>query len=233
MKKIRILALALVVAAMMMGVGYAQWTDTMVINNTVQTGELNVKFDEGTFYGIKYPDACAAQYAKASAQIDEKDPHTMTVNLNGLYPDSWVAFKVKGINAGTIPAKLDNIDVQFSGAKELLPYLTYETRIAFDPDGKNNNIKSFDLSGNLAGFGDDFNKYIKKDKALQAMQLEPNNMGAFYMGVPKNGLGSKCDCCGDIPDGYIIIRFDKSAPNELKNKTLTFTLTINFKQFNQ
>jgi len=44
MKKSRFLVLALVLAVMLMGAGYAYWTDTLTINNTVSTGELNVRF---------------------------------------------------------------------------------------------------------------------------------------------------------------------------------------------
>ena len=44
MRKPKFLALALVVAIMLMGAGYAQWTDVLTIENTVTTGDMNVEF---------------------------------------------------------------------------------------------------------------------------------------------------------------------------------------------
>ncbi|GKU31619.1 SipW-dependent-type signal peptide-containing protein [Clostridium folliculivorans] len=238
MRKIRVLALALILSVILMGAGYAAWTDTTVITNTVRTGTLNVKFDQSNFSGIKYPDACAAQYAKASADIVDKDSHTMQVQLNDLYPGSWAAFRVKGINAGTIPAKIDNIDVQFSGDKELLPYLSYETRIGIDPNGNNSDLSKFTISGKLSKFGEDINNYLKQHNEVKNLQLSPNNKGCFYIGVPQNGFSVNANCSNNnnntvAPDGYFVIKFDKAAPNELQKKALNFTITVNFKQFNQ
>ena len=45
MKKTRFLVLALAVAVMMMGAGYAWWSETLVVDTQVTTGELNVAFD--------------------------------------------------------------------------------------------------------------------------------------------------------------------------------------------
>ena len=46
MKKTRFLAMTLVVAIMMMGAGYAYWSQDLTINNTVDTGVLEVNFAE-------------------------------------------------------------------------------------------------------------------------------------------------------------------------------------------
>lgn len=44
MKKTKFIALALVIVTTLMGVGYAQWRDTLKIESTVNSGNLNVEF---------------------------------------------------------------------------------------------------------------------------------------------------------------------------------------------
>ena len=46
MRKIGILALALVMAIGALGVGYAAWTDTIYINGTVNTGSVDLNVTE-------------------------------------------------------------------------------------------------------------------------------------------------------------------------------------------
>jgi predicted ribosomally synthesized peptide with SipW-like signal peptide len=41
--KKKFLALTMASAVMLMGAGYAYWNDTLAIDNTVSTGEFNVK----------------------------------------------------------------------------------------------------------------------------------------------------------------------------------------------
>jgi hypothetical protein len=49
MKKIGLLALAMVLAVGGMGVGYAAWIDTIYINGTVTSGEVCLAIEEGTY----------------------------------------------------------------------------------------------------------------------------------------------------------------------------------------
>ncbi|MBA7566769.1 hypothetical protein ES708_08465 [subsurface metagenome] len=49
MKKFGILCLALVIALGTLGVGYAAWTDTIYIDGTVNTGEVCLSIQPGTF----------------------------------------------------------------------------------------------------------------------------------------------------------------------------------------
>lgn len=223
MKKLRILSSSLIVATMLTGAGYAAWTDTLTINNTVETGQLNVQFHEGKFLGLQYPDASADKYVEAKAEISDKDSHTTQIDLNNLYPGAWAAFRVRAINAGTIPAKVANVDVQFSGDKELLPYLTYETRISMNPDDTSSNLTMFTLKGKLEDFKDTINKSIPN------IQLAPNSKGSFCIGSPKN----ISNVTNNSADSYFLIKLDKNTPITLQKKSLSFTIQVNFKQFNQ
>lgn len=230
MKKIRILSLTLIVAAMLMGAGYAAWTDTLTINNTVKTGDLDIKFVQSNL-DLMHPNACGDKFVAATTSIDDTAGHTMTVTMNNLYPGCSAYFRLKGINAGTIPAKLDNINITFSGEQALSSYLTYKTNIAICPDGETTTVHYFPLSGTLETFAGDFNKYLNDNKDLQGMQLQPNNIGCFYIGASNNGSANNLNS-NINPDEYIVIKLADNTPPELQSKTLTFTLTINFKQFN-
>jgi predicted ribosomally synthesized peptide with SipW-like signal peptide len=49
MKKIGLLMLALVIALGALGIGYAKWSDTVVVNGSINTGTVCFSFEPGTF----------------------------------------------------------------------------------------------------------------------------------------------------------------------------------------
>ena len=51
MRKYKFIALALVLAVMLMGAGYAYWTETLTISNTVTTGDMDVVFAPANIAG--------------------------------------------------------------------------------------------------------------------------------------------------------------------------------------
>ncbi|MBZ9689201.1 hypothetical protein G9F72_023155 [Clostridium estertheticum] len=224
MKKIRFISIALVTSLMLMGTGYAKWDDNLVINGTVATGEFNVNFVEDE----TYPAAKGSEYVTPSVEIVDEKAHAVQVSLTNLYPGAWAAFKVKGINSGTIPVKLDDIQVDFNGDKELLPYLTYDAGLTIDTNGDNvidDGIEKF--SGKLENIANDFNTKIN---SLSDVKLEPNGKGNFCLNTPEKGA---VDLDGDgSTDKYIIIHFDEDAPLSTEKKTLIFNFTANFKQQN-
>ncbi|MGH4122963.1 MAG: hypothetical protein ACREV6_08545 [Clostridium sp.] len=225
MKKIRVISIALVTSLMLMGAGYAKWDDNLVINGTVATGEFNVNFVEDD----TYPSACGSEDVNSSVQIIGEKAHTVQVSLTNLYPGSWAAFRVTGINSGTIPVKLDDFKVEFNGDRKLLAYLTYDAGLTIDADGDNVIDKETKkISGNLENIASDFNAEIKE--SLSDLKMEPNGKGNFSLNVPEEKAD---DLNGDgSAEKYIIIHFDKDAPPDTQMKTLTFTLTTNFKQDN-
>lgn len=224
MKKIKVLSFALVLALMLMGAGYAAWSDNLIINTTVETGELNINFVKD----VEHTKAKGAEYVSPTIEIVDDNAHVAKVALGNLYPGSWAAFRIKGINCGTIPAKIDNVQVSFSGDEDLLPFLTYEAGLTVDVDGDNimdNEISKF--SGKLQNIAEDFNERLT---SLRDVKLEPYNKGNFYFNIPE------ADALDLDEDGYkeryIIIRFAENTPDTLENKTLTFTLITNFIQHN-
>lgn len=134
MKRARFLLLALVVAIMMMGAGYAYWSERIEIKNTVNTGELDVKFTEADVkVDDDYEDLLDKKEEKhrskgapwvAKAEVDSKDNKKVVVEVKNMYPGARFTVETKLKNTGTIHAKLTDIEFDFEhGSKDFAKYL--------------------------------------------------------------------------------------------------------------
>lgn len=226
MKKIKLIVLILIISLMLTGTGYAILTDKLTINNTVSTGELNVKFVKETNAkdnSIKVS-ARGSEYVVPVVQIVDENAHTVKIELSNLYPGAWAAFRLKGVNVGTIPIDIENIQVSFSGDIELLKYLTYEAGLSIDRNGDNViDYTTGSFSGKLEKIEEDFNNKIK---VLKNSSLEPTGKGSLYFETPNNS----CNGPDLENERYIFLHFDSRAGNDTQKKTLEFTIKTNFKQ---
>lgn len=109
MKKSKALTAAIVAGVITVGAGYAWWTDALTIKNTVNTGELNVKFVES-----KITDD-ANGYVKAVQPI-VKDKE-ISFAINNMYPGITETFEAKFENNGTIPAVVSDVTYEATAAK--------------------------------------------------------------------------------------------------------------------
>jgi len=142
MKKIGLIALALIMALGAMGVGYAMWSDSIAISGTVNTGNVNINVSEfsGTvvyknimddlivylpFIGaLPTPPANNIQVAYAVAAAGDAED-TVVVTFNNLFPifngvpspTNTLPYKADFTitNAGSIPVKLVISAVKFEG----------------------------------------------------------------------------------------------------------------------
>jgi len=141
MKKIGLLALALVLALGALGVGYAMWTDTVTINGTVNTGDLVLGvMDAGTndpnnetadpqckpghneegkdvayfesINGRELPD-CAGYYAD------------ITETFNHVYPWYGPSVTVKVANCGSVPLRITGMTVTSFTGTDLTPWMSF------------------------------------------------------------------------------------------------------------
>lgn len=100
MKRTKFLVLALAVAVMLMGAGYAYWTQELEITNTIDTGNLDVVFETPD---LRLP---TGTYMKPGSFTitDSSKPYALTLKLNDAYPgaDFTVSFNLK--NNGTLGA---------------------------------------------------------------------------------------------------------------------------------
>jgi hypothetical protein len=121
MKKIGLLCLALVLALGTLGVGYAMWSDTVVIDQTVQTGTvevgvfgvtnyteekdvLDLELTHGDFKFKKLVDPVpgASLFGPGTYNFYE----SVTVAISNLYPSLSVLEDFVIGNAGSVPVKL-------------------------------------------------------------------------------------------------------------------------------
>ncbi len=129
MKKTKYLAGALAVSIMLMGAGYAAWTQNFVVSNTVNTGSMD--FDLGVYpeLSVNRPTPTTPeQKANEQIYIDSEKYTTMAVSVDQnsyaikvdttkLYPGSKRPYVVSITNTGTMPIKLGDLTNTFTDAK--------------------------------------------------------------------------------------------------------------------
>lgn len=101
MKKAKSLAIILVLAMMLMGAGYAVWTDSVVINGDVSTGEMDVVIDTISEVGLVNANGTRVDLVKGDKEA--------TVYVDELSKDGRATFEVVLMNNGSIDAAVDNI----------------------------------------------------------------------------------------------------------------------------
>jgi len=93
MKRTRFVLWVIVAAMVLMGAGYAAWSQTFTINSTVQTGHLYVKVQNAN--------------EDQSIGIDEGvNSTTVKFTITDLYPGKSVQHVLRFTNQGTMPVKL-------------------------------------------------------------------------------------------------------------------------------
>lgn len=120
MKRTRVIALVLCAAIMMMGAGYAYWSDTLVINNTVTTGELEVVFQGSSVT------TDATNVANISLPTASNNNKSIAILATNMYPGATYTLTTTIANTGTIPAVLkpitfaDQVDASLVGKTQIL-----------------------------------------------------------------------------------------------------------------
>jgi len=107
MKKTKLIALTMVVAIMLVGAGYAAWTDTLNINTTVNTGRLDLHFvDEEKLVLASH---VTGQVGYDQDETGDNDWDIANVTLSNLYPGATADVTLKIQNNSTIPVKMNTI----------------------------------------------------------------------------------------------------------------------------
>jgi hypothetical protein len=113
MKKTRLIAFVMIIAIMAVGAGYAAWQDTLVINETVKTGTLDMKWNWGF---------CISTDLASFINIPEYDivnnSNTFQATLTNVFPGVWYNIDLEAENTGSIPAILSNVTVDLAGMDE-------------------------------------------------------------------------------------------------------------------
>lgn len=116
MKKAKFLTLALVVAIMMMGAGYAYWSESLKINSRVDTGYLDVAFEPIDECDITVDEEKLITYDNTSIINNKK---TAQIRFQNFYPGESATVELTIRNTGTIPVSLDDVDFELLGNDNL------------------------------------------------------------------------------------------------------------------
>lgn len=195
MKKIGLLCLALVLALGTIGVGYALWSDSLYIEGTVYTGELDWEFECGT---VTVSDPCTPPTEDKNCNDDfsnihwagknvgctdvvcvdtdgDGDTDTLQVTLNNVYPCYYVHVGFYLHNNGSIPLKVERCIVSGGG-------VSYEfTKIPcladFDLDGDGDLDLNVRLGNN---FGAQVHPCESVDMSFDLHVKQGSEQGATY-----------------------------------------------------
>lgn len=249
MKKVKFLALTMVFAIMLMGVGYAAWNDIITINTTVKTAQFDIQFcadkmDKGVIdHQVPRYDGDAnireSQLYGLEATIGN-NPDIVNVTVENMYPGAifWVKTQVK--NLGDIEATLNGLKIN-APDNPLVNYLQVT--------GYYNNIAAavpeFDNDGVVIGTSE--GNYVKIFGKTAVMDLEKRPLN------PDNGLPPSVLPCdpplGDLGQSDIfgdqillVFEFPFATPPEFSeeeqtaywsNWTANFSIDFDWVQFNQ
>ncbi|MBZ9689202.1 hypothetical protein G9F72_023160 [Clostridium estertheticum] len=251
MKKARVIIAAAMVTTMLVGAGYASWTDALTVNSTVSTGELKVQFDNSgaypttkTYYyvnGVCSPDT----NTYVVPEIKGKTEKELTINFSNMYPGALALYEAKIDNKGTIPAVFDYVNVEITGDGQLDAKLdVYGAIKIFDKD--NNEKKLYDKDGKEIANTTEARWFYCKLNTLETtlnaylkginLQLEPGDYATFDM---------PDECRAQVAahykglEGYAAVK-DSNCINfwlapeitDCEKATATLKMTINFKQHN-
>ncbi|NLO39451.1 MAG: hypothetical protein GX115_08290 [Ruminiclostridium sp.] len=103
MKKTRFIALVLAVAVMLIGAGYAWWSETVTLNTDVTTGVLDM--DIVSFTSEQSQNVTITN-ANGNIGLDADDTDSLDVNINNLYPGAFGKAVIGIQNNGTMEVKI-------------------------------------------------------------------------------------------------------------------------------
>ncbi|MDF2884117.1 MAG: hypothetical protein K0R54_4683 [Clostridiaceae bacterium] len=112
MKKTKLIALTMVVAIMMIGAGYAAWTDTLNFEQEVNTGHLDVHFVDLNNEEVNLIDPHMGALSDYSVEADNDGQNqwdNAKLTINNVYPGAKYNIQVLMKNNSTMPVKFASI----------------------------------------------------------------------------------------------------------------------------
>ena len=244
MKKVRFLALAMVVALGLMGAGYAYWTDTLTINNTVTTGEFNVQFSKITdseitvdedesspaVFGLErntpgydqpeYQSGetwYASEYVNGLSATLSNENKQVDVTVGNLYPGSKGKIKTIVENTGTIPVVFDYAEVTYDDASaKLLDQLLFSMGKYEDEDPTDRHAKEQGIT--IATLEEKINDFLAGER------LEPKSVPTYFVG--------EFEVVPSIMPLKLNVVLSPSATEDAEDLTGSFSVKLHWKQHN-
>jgi predicted ribosomally synthesized peptide with SipW-like signal peptide len=233
MKKTKFLALVLVVAVVLMGAGYAAWTDAFKVDNTIETGELAVDLTCGAQAGAWVFEVAKNSYRLglpipdnifvAPPQIDSES-NKATFEFRRLFPGTKAYTQVKAKNNGSIPAVIngikvdwETIDAGLDGVADLEKAMMVEYYFRIK-NGQGIFVPGKEFTGTCA---------------LADLEQELNEKLRGEVLLPDFEITSWYDETGTVTDAFgFVIPHDALNGDEGENEALNVTIDFDFTQHN-
>lgn len=215
MKKTKLIALTMIIAIMMIGAGYAAWTDFTQIDTTIATGTMDVKI-YGSYIQNELPNAI-------SEIKDDKD-NMVTFNVKNLYPtnykngdkNTYGAFEVRAENTGSLPVKLKSVElINKTGSEKVWKDIKVVAHVFFN--GKNITSSSPSYGSHNKITIEEFIELLNKDiveKEIKLSLKDKHNVGTMQFGSIRYYLDAA------------------STGNETQGENIGFTIKFNWEQAN-
>lgn len=223
MKKIKYLALVLIVAIVLAGVAYAAWTDTIVINTTASTGSMDVQFvADKTYAELWLWDAEEEDFVEVEEglALTVRDK-SIQVNVDDMYPGLEMGLNFRMQNFGSIPVVCENVVVDFGpnsteALKNSMGILWFYLEV-YGADGK--------FKENALEFYDEENPILLAD--LQTF------LNTELPGKLELEPGDYVTLKGGSSEGNYFLKFLEDAGNDTQRANLDMTISFDWKQFNK
>lgn len=132
MKKMIGIFAGLILALGMSGVSFAHWSETLYINGTVATGEVDVEIIG--WHVVEYEDKDVGEYHGELIDLDgDGDYDKLRLDLWNLYPSYWIEVWIQVHNNGSIPVHITDFDLYGTGDNTYLESF-FDVWCTFDPD---------------------------------------------------------------------------------------------------
>jgi len=235
MKRTKFLALVLVVAVVLMGAGYAAWTDTFRVDSTIETGELSVELScakNDSDAEVKVFEVEKNRYRQGAPNLDnifvaepkiDSKSNKATFEFKRLFPGTKAYAKVKAKNTGSIPAVINEVRVDYEtlnagpdGVADLEKAMMVEYRFTIlNSLGYPVPGKTFSGTCALADLGKELNSKLRGEK------LDPNYEITWW----NESQG--------VEDAFtFVIPHDALEGDEGENEKLNITIDFDFTQHN-
>ncbi|WFA08269.1 hypothetical protein [Tissierella sp. Yu-01] len=208
MKKTKFLALALVVALALSGAGYAYWTETLTVDTTVKTGQLDFQFGEATVTTSDEKGNIVVENISRENNGNNVDDSKLLITVRDMYPGATATIKFDVYNNSTMEGKLAGFSLKANNTENyddhmVVTYFEVDDDVIIDSSDEPILIE--DLDEILTG-----NKEYKFDKT-KTLPVE------LKLGI------AKCADEGDVAEN--LGKIEGTAP-------IKYTLTMNGLQWN-
>lgn len=205
---------AIAIAIMLLGTGYAYWTETLDISNTVSTGYLDVKFIDADVWD--YDDSETFNH-RSNLVIAHKtiaaDGQSISLTVDNLYPGSGASLDFLVENIGTVPAKIGTVTgtvIKNQNLADALDY--YVDTVKF----YNGSWQSYEIDPIQADTVEDL--ALKLQETLEDIVLDPGDKLYLYRSQEH--------------PGYDIVMPASITGDDFENEQLIFNLGLTFTQVN-